>query len=169
MKYLYDNGLSVVGVELSALAVESFFKEHSLTYEVNENSDGVRVFKHDDRLIIVQGDLFKVTTDIIGGACDLHWDRGALVACDAFDQQKYVNHIKYLLSSNSASLMEIVEYDTSKYKYPAQSIAPERLKELFGNDFIIEELDRVENDDMAAGFSRMGGLTRVVYIIKHIR
>jgi len=169
MKYLYDNGLSVVGVDFSALAVESFFKEHSLTYDVNEYSDGVRVFKHDDRLIIIQGDLFKVTTDIIGGVCDLHWDRGALVAAQACDQQKYINHIKYLLSPNSVSLMEMVEYDTSKHKYPAQCIPPERLKELFGNDFIIEELSRVKNDDMAAGFNKMIGITHAVYIIKQTR
>jgi len=165
MKYLYDHGLSVVGVEFSALAVESFFKEHSLNYEVSE-CDSLKVFKHDERLMIVQGDLFKVTPDIIGGACNLHWDRGGLVALEECDHQKYVNHIKSMLSPDSTTLTEMFEYDASKRTGPPRCILVQRLQQLFGNDFKIEELKRVANDDMPLCCNRLEGVTHVAYIIK---
>ena len=103
MKFLYGQGLSVIGIECSEKAVTEFFKENNFTFTI-EDHENYKIYTHNDRLKIFQGDFYALTSEIIGGTCNLHWDCGALIASDYADHQKYIDHVKALLSHNSVTL-----------------------------------------------------------------
>ena len=166
MKYLYDLGLTVVGIEFSEIGVKQFFEEQSLTYSVEDHGE-YKVYKHDDKLKIFQGDLFKIDSSIIDGKCDLHWDRGALVAVEYESQGKYVDHIKTLLSPCSATLMECFEYDPSLRTGPPRNVRLENLQKCFGDEFTFKELRRDQGDDIPSLFNKFNiDEVHVVYLIQ---
>ena len=167
LKWLYQQGLAVVGVEFAKIPCISFFEDNSLSYTV-ENHGSYNIYKHDDRLVIYQGDLFEFNSQKLGGVFDIWWDRGGLVAMVTEEQQKYVDHLKSLLNKFSFSaLMESYEYDASlRPSMPPHSIKKEQLQSLFGDSFCVEELDRVSENELPESYTaKLGCSSLIVYYL----
>lgn len=124
MRWLADLGNQVVGVELSPIAIESFFDEQGLSFNVHDGE--LRVYESADRTITIYcGDYFK----LMSPRCDAHYDRGALIAMPAELRSAYAAHTSALLESSAEQLVITLEYDQSIAKGPPFSV-PER--ELLG-------------------------------------
>ena len=153
MKWLADQGNEVIGVELSALAIEAFFAEHTLDYTVDEGD--VKVYQSADRLIsIICGDFFNVR-DL---HCDAHFDRGALIAMPAELRAAYARHVLSLLADDAEQLVITVEYDQSIADGPPFSVEAEELLGHWPNLVCVDTCDDVENMPpkfVAAGLPEM--------------
>lgn len=148
--WLYNQGFNVVGIELSEIACRDFFKENSLDYGMNEVSSDFKVFVHDDRLKIIQGDIFLVNISLNDGKkFDYVWDCHALSALDYEIHDRYLQHIRTFLADNAKGLVNSFDYGPSaKIERKPCSMDKELMEKLFKNGFTLELLERIPAKDL---------------------
>ena len=117
MLWLEEQGNKVAGVELSELAIASFFDENELEYTVREGE--LKVFQAKKRQITIYcGDYFALQADPF----DAHFDRGALIALPPDLRPAYAAHTSSLLTNSAQQLVVAVEYDQSVVAGPPFSV-----------------------------------------------
>lgn len=168
LKWLYGKGLTVVGVELSKKAVESFFVENHLKHTIENNeSRKTTIYHHDNNLRIYVNDIFELDSDALGGKFDFVWDRAAMVAMLYNQQKEYCSHIRELLTPNGQALLELVEYDESMYSGPPYNITANDLKLLLNRKFEIEQLFSRRSDQLPDFYRTIEfESVRTMYLIK---
>ena len=115
--WLEEQGNEVVGVEVSEIAVRSFFVDNDIDYVVDEGT--LVEYRAVDRAIaIFCGDYFQFEQP----GFDAHYDRGALVALSADLRPRYARHTSNLLTDAAVQLVVTVEYDQSVCAGPPYSI-----------------------------------------------
>jgi thiopurine S-methyltransferase len=139
--WLYEQGLNIVCIELSRIAVEAFFSENDLsgewTTEAGMPCCCAKGYK------IYCGDFFELTTTELAGARTLY-DRGSLVALPAEMRTRYAAHLAALLASGSRVLSISYMYNQTETAGPPFSVSQKEFETLFSEDFQIETL--VEED-----------------------
>ena len=152
LKFFYDKGMSVVGVDNVEVAVEAFFKENELSYHVEDSQllSGCKVYRHDNRLAIFVCDMFKVNVALLEGPFDYLWDRAAFgsITGTHAEQQKYCNVIDAVLSDKAKGLVECFVYDRSLQIGPPYSFPMEKITIYYKNTFNVEELCCRKNDEL---------------------
>uniref|UniRef100_UPI00398EC681 probable thiopurine S-methyltransferase isoform X2 n=1 Tax=Pristiophorus japonicus TaxID=55135 RepID=UPI00398EC681 len=116
MKWLADQGHTVVGVEVSKIAVKELFAEQNLSYtqEPVPGIPGAEVFKSSDgQLSLFNCDMFEFSS-LIAGKFDGIWDRGSLVAINPSDRQRYAKLMTKLMANGCQYLLDTVAYDQNK-------------------------------------------------------
>lgn len=140
LRWIAAQGNRVVGVELSDVAVESFFAEQDLAFRVSENGL-LRYDAIDVDITIYCGDLFDLTSI----RCDAHYDRGALIALPAVQRSAYASHVSSLLSNDAEQLVITLDYDEDIAKGPPFSVADEELLEYWPGLDCVEQRDDIAN------------------------
>lgn len=142
MRWLLERQYRVLGVELSELAVREFFHDHGLRVTEREHfglpaleAPGIR---------ILCADMFALTREHLSGVSAVY-DRGALVALDESDQERYARMLCGLLPVGAEQLLVTLEYDTTRMQGPPFSIDEARVRSLYGDRFRIA---RVESGDV---------------------
>lgn len=135
MKWLADLGHSVVGVEISEKAIREFFQENNLTYseEAVPSVPGAKLFQSSEKNIsLYQCDLFSFSSSVAGqfGAI---WDRGALVAINPRDRERYATLIVSLMAADCRYLLDTLLYNPEQYKGPPFFVPDEQVHSLFGS------------------------------------
>jgi len=169
MRWFYEKGMSVVGIDVAEQAVKEFFTENNFDYKVETSTSlpDCHVYRHNERMSIVLCDLFQVNVEAVGGKFDYFWDRAALVAMVPEEHQKYWALINSLMSDQSQGLLETHEYDSSRRPGPPHSIHFEELSKILGDTFTAEEVLRKPEDELPEDEPRIGyGDVRVYY---HLR
>ncbi|XP_071529319.1 thiopurine S-methyltransferase-like [Panulirus ornatus] len=156
LKWFYDKGHTVVGVEGVEQAAVEFFSEHSLNYKT-EQLTWAKLYKtNDDRLNIYCCDMFKVDIATLG-KFDVVWDRGSLVAIYEEDRKSYVSILKSLLASDFRYLLSVTQYTPNEnFSGPPRNIPTELIEELFGEICklkILEKFYWTEEDELIARWS----------------
>ncbi|SEF71060.1 thiopurine S-methyltransferase [Marinobacterium lutimaris] len=106
MIWLSQQGHEVIGVELSPLAVKTFFKENHI--KPSRKRDGqLTLWKH-GRLSIYCGDLFQLQPEQLG-RIDAIYDRAALTALPAGLRGAYIEHLQHLTGKHSPALLLTTE------------------------------------------------------------
>ncbi|NXG03881.1 TPMT methyltransferase, partial [Sakesphorus luctuosus] len=134
MKWLADMGHSVVGVEVSEQALKEFFSEHNLPYceePVPEIPGGALFQSTSGNISLYCCSIYDLSSSIVG-KFDGVWDRGALVAVNPCDRQRYVSLMINLMEKNSSYLLVTVLYDPNKHKGPPFYVPESEVKSLFG-------------------------------------
>lgn len=125
--WLAERGYDVVGVELSAIAVQSFFDEHELRFE-NSLHGSLQCYRATDVPIrIYQGNYF----DFADGPFHALYDRGALVALPERDRARYVDHTAKLMEAEAYKLVLTLEYDDTVVSGPPYSVSSEEMASHF--------------------------------------
>ncbi|XP_046635646.1 probable thiopurine S-methyltransferase isoform X3 [Daphnia pulicaria] len=131
LRWLYDLGHEVVGVDGVEKPILEFFKEQGVTYTKGDEG-GLPYYVNDDgRLKIYYCDLFALNPEMCG-KFDGIWDRGSLVALLAEDRDKYAKLLKSVLNENFGYLIHTIQYEQSQYPGPPLSVPVEEMKRLFG-------------------------------------
>lgn len=167
LRWFYEKGMSVVGVELSELAVRAFFTENGFDFKVEDCSaiPECKIFKHDERLRIYLSDLFKLDVNALGGEFDFLWDRGALVAMMPAEQKRYWNLISSFLSDKGQVLLECFEYEPGCREAHPYSIPFDELNAILENSFTAKEIHR--RDKPADEHPPLGH--EATYVIYHMK
>ena len=142
--WLAGQGHSVVGVEISPLAVQQLFEENNLPYSSTEG-DKFTVFEatKDIKLKVFTGSMFNLTPDMTG-LCDAVWDRRALVAVNMADRETYIQVTRSILKPEGTILMTRLEYDPSEHSGPPFNLTSDIVQALFGDGYSIEDLECTE-------------------------
>lgn len=138
--WLAEQGNDVVGVELSRLAVEAFFEEQELGYDIEDGD--IPVYRARRLPIIIYcGDLFELE----GLNCDAHYDRGALVATTAERRPDYARQVNALLGPMPEQLIIVLEYDQAIAEGPPFSVPADELLEYWPDLVCLEAYEDIAN------------------------
>lgn len=140
LRWIATQGDRVVGVELSDIAVQSFFAEQGLEFRVSD-SELPRYDATDIDISIYCGNLFELKSV----RCDAHYDRGALVALPAADRSAYASHISSLLTDDAKQLVITLDYDEEVVKGPPFSIGDDELLDYWPGLDCVEQRDDIAN------------------------
>jgi thiopurine S-methyltransferase len=149
MAWLVEQGHTVVGVELSHIAVEAFFAENGLTPKrvPGEKFDCYEA----DRIRILCGDFFDLGK---GDLANIHavYDRGALIALPPEMRKRYVAQLLDILpmsprqssensvrpvtpgapgSSGAGILLVTLDYPAEEMEGPPFAVSPEEVEALY--------------------------------------
>ena len=140
LRWLAGRGNSVVGVELSEIAIKAFFAEQELSYSMSD--DELPKFQADDvDITIFCGDIFKLTSL----QCDAHYDRGALIALPAAMRPAYAAHVSSLLTADAEQLVITLNYDDEIATGPPFHIEDAELLDYWPRLGCVEAREDIEN------------------------
>lgn len=138
MLWLNQQGHPVIGVELSRIAVDSFFRENDLVAEATEEPP----FAHyrSGTLEILSGDFFSLTRETLGNISFVY-DRASLIAFPPEMRQRYAEHLPTLLATGTRVLLITIEYPQEQMGGPPFSVPDKEVHDLFDPTFEISMLD----------------------------
>jgi thiopurine S-methyltransferase len=157
MFWLLQQGYSVVGVEISPIAVESFFAENRLTPGATRESRFIRW--RIDALEILCADFFELEKGDIGN-CQGVYDRAALIALPPDMRPRYVDHLSTLLDPHATGLLVTLEYNQSEMGGPPFSVSDAEVSRLFAETYSVRLLCQTDILKSKARFKEQG-LTRL--------
>lgn len=141
MIFLRKNGLEVLGVEFSEIAIIDFIKENNLNMKKGEQ--GELSFYHGDGFKIYHGDLFKLAiSDLEGVTCC--YDRASMVAFAYKERVAYSHFLKNIGRDLKIILAPLLDYGEIPDSGPPFSVTATELNLLYGMDFELNILKIVE-------------------------
>ncbi len=169
MIWLRRRGHPVYGVELAEAAVQSFFDENGIAFELAETQGDPPRFSGDGYRIYC-GDYLEVGARELG-ACRGVYDRGALVALPPDSRSTYANHIQRVIPEGGQVLLVTLAYDQASVPGPPFSVREEDVHALYGERCRIERLGDIETDMVPPHFKAAGiaALTESAYRITKTR
>lgn len=152
MAWFAAQGLQVLGVDVSELAIEQFYAEHQLT--------PVRQADHPERcaaggIEIVRGNVFDVDPALLAG-CGAFYDRAAIIAQPAEDRRRYAARVYAHLPRGCSGLMITLDYAQAEMEGPPFSVDPQELRTLFANGWDVASLERKDVLAEQPGFREQG-------------
>lgn len=132
MVWLREQGYEVVGIELSEIAVRAFFAENGLVPD--ERRLGPFACFEAEGYRLLCGDFFESTPEHLGSIAAVY-DRAALVALPASMRERYVNHMRELVSRGVRMLLVTFEYPQHEMDGPPFSVSEEEVASLCGGAF----------------------------------
>lgn len=128
MLWLRKQGHSVLGVELSAIAVQAFFQEnghapHQVTGEKFDcwEANGIR---------ILCGDFFDLNKDDLAKASAVY-DRASLVALPPEMREPYVRHLLSILPPTTKIMLITFDYPQSEMCGPPFAVSTDEVRMLY--------------------------------------
>lgn len=157
MLWLAGEGQRVLGVEISPIAVQSFFSENRLL-PVSMLMVPFTVHRSDE-ITLLQGDFFALTSDHLADVTAVY-DRASLIALPPALRARYARHMAGLLRPGVPVLLVTLDYPQTQMEGPPFAVAAGEVERLFGADFDISAL---EGQDILAENPRFQarGLTRL--------
>ncbi|CAN8005296.1 unnamed protein product [Ixodes pacificus] len=135
IKWFYDNGHRVAGLEYVEKTVRLFFEENKLSYiETTCPVINCKILQtNDKRLRIFVCSVFDFKKESVGPV-DVIWDRGGLVAVNKEERLRYISVMLSLMSPDSTYALICVVYDDDSYTGFPTSIPDDTVRELFGKE-----------------------------------
>lgn len=141
LAWLAAQGHEVVGIELSALAVEAFFAEQRLLPEVEKRT---RFTRHRaGRIDILCADYFDVGVEDVG-TVTAWYDRAALIALPETMRERYVRHTARLLPAGARGLLITLDYEPPMASGPPFSVSEAEIRTRLAGAFSVESIERNE-------------------------
>jgi thiopurine S-methyltransferase len=135
--WIAQQGYDVIGVELSAIAVEAFFDESELPFERSE-IDGFSVYQS-SRIRLLQGDFFDLRAHHLDG-CGLVYDRAALIAMSPSIRPRYYEHMLSIVPADCNMLLVTLEYEQAEMSGPPFSVPADEVHDSYRDAFTIDRL-----------------------------
>lgn len=144
LAWLASQGHEVLGVELSELAVRSFFSEQGLSPTVSAR--GKLTAYTAGSVTILQGDFFDLSPGDLAGPIGALYDRAALIALPQPMRARYAAHLSTLVRRNAASgfthLQLVLERTPHDEEGPPHSVPETEIRALYGALYQITCLGR---------------------------
>jgi thiopurine S-methyltransferase len=153
MLWLYTQGYKVLGVELSAIAAEDFFKENKL---IPDYVCCKRFNRYETNSIcILKGDFFDLDRkDLI--KVSAVYDRASLIALPQDMRDSYVRHLLGILSPGTQILLVTLDYSQLEMSGPPFPVSVSEVEELFSEHSRICLLARLDVLDQYPHFYERG-------------
>ncbi len=126
MLWLNKQGHSVLGVELSKLAVQAFFNENEYSPQ-HKTNDKFEVFSVNDLRILCGNFLDLGKKDL--AAVNAVYDRASLVALPTEMRERYVKHLMSILPPNTQILLITFDYPPAEMTGPPFAVSPDEVEQ----------------------------------------
>ena len=165
MLWLRDQGHAVLGVELSPIAVQAFFRGNGYTPEhtAKENFD----YYEAGSIRILCGDFFNLKKEDMKGVSAVY-DRASLVALPPAMRERYVRHLLGILPPATRILLISFDYRQPEMPGPPFAVSIEEVESLYKGCADIRLLAQHDTLDENPRF-RERGLTRLqenIFLLK---
>jgi len=128
MLWLHDQGYSVLGVELSTIAVQAFFTEIG---SPPHKSPSVKFDQYEaDGITILCGDFFDLKKDTLAGVSAVY-DRASLVALPPEMRERYVRHLVNILPEATQILLISFDYPQQEMSGPPFAVSATEVDTLY--------------------------------------
>ena len=153
MVWLRSQGHPVLGVELSPVAVRSFFAENGLdpVTSIHGNFDQCEA----GHIRILCGDFFDLALDDLREVKAV-FDRASLVALPPEMRTQYVSHMLKILPQGTQILLITFEYDQSRMSGPPFAVTREEVHALYEKAASVELLAHIDTLDDNQRFRTRG-------------
>jgi thiopurine S-methyltransferase len=139
--WLRDRGHPVVGVELSAVALEAFCAENGIAarrralppFDTYETPD----------FELYCGDFFDLTAAQLGSVAAVY-DRAALISWNRELREPYAERMAALTGSGTETLLITMEYDQAQTAGPPFSVPTAEVERLYSRHHKVRELSRLD-------------------------
>ncbi|MCZ6658840.1 MAG: thiopurine S-methyltransferase [Gammaproteobacteria bacterium] len=165
MMWLKSAGHRVFGVELSELAVEEFFAEAQIEFEIVENPPDLPRYRG-DVFNIYCGDYLEISARQLNVAHGTY-DRGGLVALPLEQRAIYADHVQRVMPDGGHMLLLTFEYDQGQVPGPPFSVEQSEVQTLYGSRCKVELLEVGTTDVVPPHFTE-AGVTSAMEGIYHI-
>ena len=157
MLWLVQQGMRVLGVDVSPVAIESFLAENQLHARTRGEADGTHyeITNASGEIEIINGDAFALDPDEVA-QCNVFYDRAALIAMPAPMRRRLVDELYVQLPAGSAGLLITLAYPGNEMQGPPFSVDDAEVHDLFDKRW---QVDRLEYRDILASqpsFSNQG-------------
>jgi len=139
MVRLHEEGAQILGVELSDIAVESFFTDNGIP--VLKEPDGPFIAFTADGYRIYAGNYFKLDRARLARARAVY-DRAALIALPLAMRPAYASHMATLVASGTPMLLLTHEYPQHEMPGPPFAVSEAEVHTLFDASFTIGALEQ---------------------------
>jgi thiopurine S-methyltransferase len=139
--WLSQQGFKVIGVELSQVAVESFFEESSVDFSTRQDGEFTRYDAQN--ITLYQGDFLHLNPMHLQD-CALVYDRASIVAIESFNRAAYQQKMLQFIPPATPMLMVTLDYDQSQMSGPPFSVPVSEIRELYQNEYDIDVLESNE-------------------------
>jgi thiopurine S-methyltransferase len=141
MVWLAEQGHRVLGVELSPVAVATFFEEQQLIPR-REVRGGLESWQAGDFEILC-GDMFELQSQHVQGIAAVY-DRASLVAFSPEQRDAYAELLGRLLPAGCRMLLVAMDYPQLEMTGPPYAVTADEMARLFADRFDIELLDSLD-------------------------
>ncbi len=129
MLWLREQGHPVLGVELSVIAVQAFFKENNICAE-QYRIKGIFDRFEANGIRILCGDFFDLTTDDLSKVGAVY-DRASLVALPPELRKRYAHHLMKILPPATQVLLITFDYPQSEMSGPPFAVSSGEVEMLY--------------------------------------
>ena len=167
MIYLLNQGLSIVAVEMSDIAIEQFFNENKLPFKTS-NIDTLKLYEG-ERIQIYCGDFFALNSKHLD-AVKAVYDRASLIALDKVLRQKYVKHLNDIIDVDVRILLLTLDYPQHQRIGPPFAVSKTEVDLLFGRSFQCRELHCINDIENEPMFQNLGVdfVKKAVYFLQKV-
>jgi len=135
--WLRARGHTVLGVELSPIAVRDFFRENLL--EPRTSHAGAFERCEADGLSILCGDFFNLTAEDLKGVAGVY-DRASLIALPPDMRPRYAAHLSAILPKGAAILLVTMEYRQAEMNGPPFSVSEDEMRQMYEKRYDVTRL-----------------------------
>ncbi len=156
MLWLAGQGHPVLGVDISPIALHSFFQENDLTAHVRQTGS-FEVWETQD-ITLLCGDFFaldRAALAAIGGV----YDRASLIALPPALRRQYADHLMAILPPTAPVLLVTLEYPQEQMQGPPFCVEAAEVQALYSSAYTVELLFNC--DALAENPRFQGQLTRL--------
>ncbi len=153
LPWLAGQGVTPVGVELSARAVAELFDEHGIAAQ--RRCAGKLECWQGGGMEIHCGDFFDLAPEEVGAVAAV-WDRAALIALPADMRADYVAHCARLLPAGARLLLVTMAYADDGIAGPPFSVRPAEVESVYGPWFHVAALERDTPGDAPGDLAAQG-------------
>lgn len=155
--WLRERGHSVAGVELSAVALESFCMEQGVL-ATRRTLDHFEIYEA-PQIQLYRGDFFKLAPELLGTFSAIY-DRASLISWAPELRPAYVAQVAALSQPGTLTLLIAMEYAQAQMPGPPFSVNAEEIDRLYSGSHAIQPLSR---QDILANEPRLRsrGLTQL--------
>jgi len=141
MLWLREQGHPVLGVELSAIAVQAFFNENG--YSPQHASEGRFDSCEADNIRILCGEFFDLCKDNLAKVGAVY-DRASLIALPPEMRESYARHLISILPPATQILLVTVDYPQAEMQGPPFSVAAEEVTALYRDYANVRSLAKLD-------------------------
>jgi thiopurine S-methyltransferase len=130
MMWLRQQGINVLGVELSSLAIEDFYNENGLAS--SQTNVGKFQSYQAGNIQILCGDFFELSKEDLENVSTVY-DRASLVALPPEMRERYARHLVSILKSGTQILLVTFDYPQMEMKGPPFAVSVKEVEVLYSD------------------------------------
>ena len=160
--WLAQQGFHVVGIELSQIAIESFFSEHNLQYQQFQSERFM--LRISGNISLIQGDYFDLQQEDVS-ACKMVYDKASLIAFNETDRSRYCAHMLSIMPKATDQLLITLDYDQAQMQGPPFAVSTPEVSQYYASDYSLNVLEQDDIVDDRPRWREKGltALTETVY------